>query len=417
MGRRQYGTGSVYRRADGRWMGVLQAGWTARGTRRTVSVSAPCPCPGECAGEGKCRGWREARTRLNKKRRELTEHGPTRAATGRATVKSWADEWLPMHEREVRPKTYTTDAGAVRRWIVPTIGTKRLATLTPGDVRSVHAAIIDAGRSTTTARQAHWTLMGMLKAARAEGHPVPVAATEVTAPTKATNDRDAIPLMDAVALRNHARTRPDAARWVLAMHYGMRQGEVLGLTWAALDLTVDHGPLTIEWQLQQLPYADRAAGTFRVPDGYDARHLTGSYHLVRPKSRTGYRVVPILPELRAHLLEWREQHATGNPWDLVFTGADTRNGRSRVLPRRAVVDRQDWIDMQDAAGIRHPSGRHYVLHEARHTAATLLMAEGVSADIISAILGHTVQTSKIYKHVSTALAADALARAGRALDR
>jgi integrase len=385
-------------------MGVIQAGWTPRGTRRTISVSGATE--------------KEVRAKLNKKRRELdAAGGPAKAVSGRATVKTWAEQWLQIHERKVRPKAFVTDAGAVRRWIIPTIGHKRLGSLTRTDVRALHKAVTDAGRSTTTARQAHFVLMGMLKAAADEGNAqISTEVTTTPAPARAANDRDAIPLLDAIRLRDLARTRPDAARWELALHYGMRQGEALGLTWDALDLSRPGAPLTIEWQLQQLPYADRAAGTFRVPDGYEARHLAGSYHLVRPKSKTGYRVVPIIADLRDHLLRWRDEHAVDNPWGLVWTGTDTRKGRDKVLPRRPAVDRADWIALQDEAGVRHPSGRHYVLHEARHTAATLLMMEGVDAQVISAILGHTIQASKTYKHVSTALAAEALGRSARRLE-
>ncbi|MCB1240271.1 MAG: hypothetical protein KDB30_11430 [Tetrasphaera sp.] len=56
-----------------------------------------------------------------------------------------------MHATRVRPTTYTTDSGAIRKWIVPTLGHRRLADLTPADTRALRKAITAAGRSTTTA--------------------------------------------------------------------------------------------------------------------------------------------------------------------------------------------------------------------------------------------------------------------------
>jgi len=73
----------------------------------------------------------------------------------------------------------------------------------------------------------------------------------------------------------------------------MRQAECLGLTWAAVDL--DAGTADISWQLQPVPYADRAAGTFRMPRGYDARHLVDAWHLSRPKTARGQRIIPLVP--------------------------------------------------------------------------------------------------------------------------
>src|SRR5690606_2840621 len=103
-----------------------------------------------------------------------------------------------------------------------------------------------------------------------EGHRVPPNVLLVKAPTAAAHDRDAIPLDDVKAIMTEA-AKGNGARWVMALLQGMRQAEVLGLTWDAIDL--DRGTVDVWWQLQPLPYLDRAVGTFRVPDGHEARHL------------------------------------------------------------------------------------------------------------------------------------------------
>jgi ribosomal protein L34 len=75
----------------------------------------------------------------------------------------------------------------------------------------------------------------------------------------------------------------------------MRPAEVRGLTWDRVDL--EAATLDISWQAQTLPYniaRDRSSG-FRVPVGYTARHLVDSWHLTRPKTRSGKRVIPIVP--------------------------------------------------------------------------------------------------------------------------
>ena len=400
MSPRVYGTGSVYQRAsDGRWVAAVQAGWTARGTRRTITRTAPTKT--------------EANRKLRDLQRELHDQSPTQGA--RPTVKSWADQWLPQHATKVRPSTYTTDAGAVRKWIVPTIGHKRLEQLTPGDVRAVRTTIVAAGKSSTTARQAHWTLMGMLKAARLEGHRVPANVTEVAAPAKAISDREAIPVDGAVTMLGHAADQADGSRWVAALLQGVRQGERLGLTWDAVDF--DTGEIDVSWQLQPLPYLDRTnkAAGFRVPDGFEARHLVHSYHLTRPKTARGQRIIPMVPWLASALQAW-QQVAPRNPWGLVWATTDTRYGRERPTPLRSADDLADWKALQDAAGVRHPSGRHYVDHEARNTTATLLFEAGVDAKVITAILGHSsIVTSRSYQTVSRPALRDAMEQVARRL--
>lgn len=393
--RRQYGTGSIRQRKDGKWVGTLEAGFTARGTRRRVSVVAPTQA--------------KAKQRLKEKQDAMVREGAPAQTSGRATVKTWADTWLPIHAARVRPKTYGTDAGAVAKWIIPTIGRKRLEGLTPGDVRAVHVAIRNAGRSSTTARQAHWVLRKMLNDALLEGHRVPPNVLLVEAPAAAVHDRTAIPTDQAKAILAQAVEGGNGARWVMALLQGMRQAEVLGLTWDAVDL--EAGTLDVSWQLQTVPYRDkrnRAAG-FRVPDGYDAQHLVHGYHLTRPKTARGQRIIPLVPWAVTALRQWRDGGWTPNEWGLLWTGIDTRWGDDRIRPQRATADRKEWAALQQRAGVRHESGRLYTLHEARHTTATLLMELGVDARVIEAIMGHSsIVTTRGYQHVSQALARQAM---------
>jgi integrase len=245
------------------------------------------------------------------------------------------------------------------------------------------------------------------------------------APEKAENDREAFTLEAAQALLQAAAKRDDTSRWVAAMLNGMRQGECLGLTWDAIDL--DGATVDVSWQLQALPYkhgckgGDAAAScgkrapscpdaAFMVPDGYKARHLCDAFHLVRPKSKAGTRVIPLVPWMVASLSEWRQKWPV-NEWGLVWPGLrlNRRGGELVPVPQTSTADRDNWYALQAAAGVQHPAGRPYVLHEARHTTATLLLEAGVDEAVIIAILGHAdIKTSRGYMHVSSALARKAM---------
>lgn len=391
---RQHGTGTIFERADGRWIGRYRDGYTAAGAYRYRTVSA--------ATEAKCK------TALNAAIRKAREAEVT--LSPRMTLKSWLDEWLPMQQKRVRPKAYIADKGAIVNWIVPAIGARKLVDLTPADVRKVQDAVT-AKRKQSTAIRVHSTLMGALKAASLEGHAIPGRVLQSPPPrADATqNDRSDVTVAQSVALLKAAEDMPDRSRWVAALLQGMRQGECTGLAWDHVDL--DAGTIDVSWQLQPLPYAhgcDEPCGEkpsrcphpkFRVPIGYEHDRVKGAWHLVRPKTASGKRVMPLVPWMTTALRQWQEVAPESR---LVWPAPDGG-------PRTDKVDLHAWHRLQDKAGVRHPTGRHYHLHEARHTAATMLMALGVDSQVIIAIMGHSsVLSTRAYQHADLTLMRAAL---------
>ena len=415
--RRQYGTGSLCQECSpkrgcpdrvpgedgklvrpkhackGRWVGFVEAGTSERGTRRRLKVVRET--------ESKARQAVEALAK------QIAKEGAPPPGRSRATVKSWSEQWLALHATRVRPSAYATDASSVKKWIVPNLGTLRIEDVTPDRVRYLTDTIIAAGRSTTTAGYAQGVLLRMLRAARLEGHRIQDRTLDTPAPGKAVTDRDGMSLEGALAVLKVALERPDASRWVAALLQGMRQGECLGLTWSCVDL--EAGTIDVSWQLDDLPYLDRAAETFRVPDGYEAVRLYGAYHLVRPKSKSGHRVIPLVPWMSAALADWKKV-APANQWGLVWPAERrTRGGQVATLPQVSKTDLAEWKAIQAEASVQHPAGRPYVLHEARNTTATLLLEGGVPEPVQIAIMGHSaIATTRRYQHVSQALAQQAL---------
>lgn len=398
--RREYRTGGLTQRKDGLWVGSVEAGWTADGKRRRVTVSS--------------RDKAEAKRKLRDKRLQIEREGVTDVSS-RDTVKAWAERWLPIIERTLAPKAYATNASAVTKWIIPTIGHRRFDTLTPGHVRAVADAQRAAGRSSSTQRRTHSVLITMLKAAVVEGYPVPLRLLEMKAPAKSHSDRTDLPVTEALAILQHAADLPHGSRWAAAFLQGLRQGEALGLTWEQVDF--DRGLMVIDRQLQALRYRkpyDRSSG-FRVPDGYNATQLEGALHLVRPKTSSGYRVIPMVPWMRDALEAWRLV-APPNKHGLVWP---TRDGR----PAYYKDDDAEWYALQKAARVHHPTRltkagepAPYTTHESRHTAATLLLECGVDPTVVIAIMGHSaILTTRLYQHAHTAPMLDGLNRVAERL--
>jgi integrase len=394
MKRREYGDGSVYQRGNGRWVATIEAGSTANGDRRRITVTA------------------KTRPLVLKKLRDKkvsVEQGGLPTQNARTTVKQWSEVWLAEKRRTISPNGYNAAASPVRKWIVPTIGHKRLDALTPADLRAVRDAQLDAGRKAATAAATHRTLLNMLRAAIVEGHSVPQRVLLVPAPKPDESDRMDLSVPESVACLRVASDLPNGIRWALALLYGPRQGEVLGLTEEYVDFEAHE--IRLEWQLDALPYnrpRDRSSG-FRVPIGYEARHLVDAWHLVRPKTKKGFRVLPMTPAIETAVRDWL-QVRPANPWGLVFPAVDGR-------PLNDKVDRTEWWAIQGAASmasyaarsglgavvVGHPAGRYYHIHECRNVTATQLGEAGVDPVVIQSLLGHaTAAMSADYRRVHRA---------------
>jgi integrase len=210
---------------------------------------------------------------------------------------------------------------------------------------------------------------------------------------------------EALAALEVASTLPHGSRWLAAFLQGVRINECLGLTWPRI--TAD--TLTLDWQLQPLPYKvkrDRSSG-FLVPDRYEHVQLEGRLHLVRPKSKAGWRVIPLVPMMAQALDRWRLV-APESPHGLVWSALDGS-------PASEDDDRAEWRAIQGTAGIGHPAGRPYEVHEIRHTAATLLASLGVDEATRVAIMGHSsIASTRAYEHRDLTLIRSALEKvAGR----
>lgn len=396
--RREYGAGSVYQRAsDGLWVGTIEAGWTGQRKRRRITVSAKTK--------------QQAQKKLRDRKAQITRDGDA-AVSVRATVKSYADEtWLAQLERSLAPNAYSANASALRKWIIPTIGHKRFDALTPADVRAVADAQRAAKLAPSTQLRTHSVLTSLLKSAMAEGLPVPQRLLVVKAPSRGTSDRKDMEVPEALAVLRQAALLPHGSRFLFALLEARRQGECLGLTWDQLDF--EREAIEVSWQLQALRYRvprDRASG-FRVPDGYEHRQLQGALHLVRPKTKSGRIVIPMVEPVRDALLAWRDDpRRPESPHGLVWPDLD---GSPTVYK----TDDAEWYGLQDAAKVGHPAGRYYTIHETKHTTVTLLLEAGVPERVIVAIAGHSAwASSQAYAHVNLGPARDALNAVVRRLE-
>ncbi len=386
----------------------------------TASVTLP---PDPATGKRRRRVVRArerdvAAEKLKALRADLDKAGDLPTAS--PTLTQWLDTWLiTVSAKRVRPSTQVNRQSDVRLHITPTIGRYRLDKLTPAHVIRMHDAITGKGNSSTTALRCHRLLHVALRDAQRAGKVTRNVADSdhVDAPRAAAVEVRTLTPDDAIRLLEAASTDRHGARWATSLLTGARRGEVLGLEADRIDWAA--GTITLSWQLQRLRWAhgcttpDRApvcGGTrgadcprrqFSTPAGFEKRQVHGGLHLIRPKTRTGWRVIPLVDPLATILARYQEAHpSTG----LVFLDDDH-------LP----IDPRDDGARRD--GLLGRAGLDHIrMHDVRHTAATLLLVCGVDQRVVMQILGHNSAAMTMhYQHVDQTMARDAMTRFGALL--
>lgn len=370
------GEGAVYQRGDGLWCTSVELPLGPDGKRRRKVV---------------CRKDKPAVMKL------MQDHQKQLAAQGNlitssTTVEKWVNHWMDdIAPLKIRPKTLAGYRTVVNGYIIPILGKKRLEKLTAQDIRKLHKTMqatpkdpalrglkeVPAGTemlSSTYTLLAHNALSAALKVALREGKIAANPCDLLDRPVKRVAEQKALDVPQAIKLLQHLaialdgddeQARQDAALWATYLLTGARRGEILGLE---ADRIGDH--LDLSWQLQRITDITKA------PADWEYRELGGTLYLTRPKSRAGWRIIPLVEPLRSILKLQLSNQKNG----LVFT----RNDRPWD-PDRAT---KEWKALLVEAGL--PT--NVVLHGARHTTVDLLYEAGVPEVVISEIVGHSSRT-------------------------
>lgn len=381
--KRDKGEGSIYQRADGRYVGALTLAPGLDGKRRRKVVY------GKTAAE--------ALAKLQKARRDQ-KHLDARL-TRSPTLDEWAKQDFDAAEVDGR-LTLATLKGHRSRYattIGPCIGKMRLDTIRPAHVNKALAFAREQGLGPSSRYQIYMILSGLLKRAVRMELIDDNPCAKVERPRKGTYEAQALTAPESVRLLDWAEGHAwYDLRVSLALMAGCRSGELLGLTRQAVDL--DAGTIDVTWQLQRLAPGQRPADTRR------SHHIDGNYWLLELKADSARYGVPLLPRLH-DLLTQRLAKMSADPWALVFTG-------ERGGPISHERDWALWREGLTAADV--PAVRR---HDSRHTCATLLREAGVDPRIIQAILGHTTAAMTArYSHLGPRERAEAIGKLGLLLE-
>lgn len=373
--RGQRGRGSVYYdAARARWVGQLTVGKkpSQRDPTRLVRDVVAIYAPSE----------EEAWDKLDEVRRQHRAGTLPSPLARTETVGDLLRRWLAGKRGTVVPSTWQRYEEHVRLHLLPHLGTLRLRELRAHHARTLYSAL--AGRlGSRSIGYAHLTLRAAVQQAVVEGD-LPRDPLVGVKPPKAAP-------VEQVVLEQDAVRRLEAATpalrlgtlWLLAVYTGARQGELLGATWADLELTRQDGRPGGRWTVRRV-----------LVEGADGRFIV----VPRTKRRASLRTLPLPPHvvaaLRAHKARQGTERLKAGPlWrehQLVFcTELGTPYRPSNLLAR-------DWKQLAAAAHL--PAGAHP--HTLRHTFASTLFALGRPLPEISYLLGHgsITTTVAVYAH-------------------
>jgi integrase len=291
---------------------------------------------------------------------------------------SWLDDTLPGSVAKSTEQQYRD---IVRLYIKPHVGRRKLLTLNARDVDAMLAALEREGRAPNTRRLARSVLRRALRRAEQEGLIDRNAAAVANGVRLGSTEGRTLTPEQARALLVAVENHRLGAAFTVAVSLGLRRGELLGLTWDDVDLEATPPRLTVRRAIHRL----RGQG------------LVLADTKTKGSRRTVYLPAPAADALRAHRRRQAEERLKAGPlWTARPLGADL----VFRTPDGTALDpdnfRQLTYTVTEAAGL----GR-WSPHELRHSAASLLLAQGVRLEVVSETLGHaSIRITKdVYGHL------------------
>ncbi len=299
--------------------------------------------------------------------------------SGRISLADFLEKWLDLARPSLCHKTWAQYHQICRDHILPSLGKVRIRDLRPDQIQGLYNSKIECNVSTNTVRILHAVLHRSLEQAVRWGMIDRNPANAVIRPKPCRKEIQTLNSHQARQFLIAAQGSRYEALYYLAITTGLRAGELLGLKWDDLDWI--KGYLHVQRQVQRL------AGN--------------GLALLEPKSAAGRRVV-VLGQTMITVLDehFKKQDClrafTGERWQdhgMIFTSQT-----GTCLDHRNVY--REFKEILRKAGL--PDIR---FHDLRHTAATLMLRDGIHPKIVQERLGHAqiYITMDTYSHVLPAM--------------
>ena len=311
------------------------------------------------------------------------------------TVDEWFNFWIENIVGDLAPNTLRNYSERYKQNIKPILGKMLICNVKPMHCKKVLIQM-DADYAGSTIRQAYITMGTMFKAAKMNDIILkhPMDGVKYTKPVRAVNDIKFLSRQDQVTFLKTAKRSHNYNQYALILETGLRTGEMIGLTWDAIDF--EKHTLTVNKTLEY-------------------RHKEGCWRAGPPKTPSSYRTIP-LTDLAYNILksiwETKDYRKQSPMLSQVLEYVDRKTGMTAKLVMKNLVF-INWRTGEPAKNSSYDTHLYklcdeanierFCMHALRHTYATRAMESRIQPKVLQELLGHSSikTTMDRYVHVTS----------------
>ena len=292
------------------------------------------------------------------------------------TVDYWFEYWISIKEKTVRPNTVRNYKERYHINIKKVIGKQLLTEVKPLHCQLIFTNMADEGYRTSTIYQTRIALYNMLEFAKENDIIIhnPCKKSVKSDMGKPSEKKEALSVDIQKQFLESAKGQSYENQYRFILQTGLRTGELVGLKWNDIDFEEK---------------------TLKIERSMEYRYTTGAWRLGEPKSKSGYRTIPLTDEAIRILKSQKAKNQIikyiPDEWaEQVFL---CRKGE---LVKNSTYDTA-LFKICDKANIKS-----FSMHVLRHTFATRCIEGGMLPKTLQKILGHSNIgiTMNLYVHIT-----------------